>query len=324
LQMPPMTIGSRTARLPIIQGGMAVRISLAPLAAAVANAGGVGVIAGSGLTPDEMLAEVLAARDMMTDAGGLLGVNIMVAIKQFKEVVDAALEGGIDLLICGAGFSREVFDWARAAGTEMVPIVGSVKAAQLSQRLGASAVVVESVEAGGHLGTDLVLDDLLPPIVESVDIPVVGAGNIVTGMDIRHVLDMGAVGVQMGTRFALTQESSAAPEWKARHIEATEADVVIIQSPVGLPGRALRTPLTEHLEAGTHVRTEPCRACLKKCGKEFCIVTQLEEAQQGDIEHGLVFAGQSVTRIFDIPTTADLMERLEDEYDEATRQEVGA
>lgn len=315
--MPPLTIGSRTSRLPIIQGGMAVRISLAPLAVAVAREGGIGVIAGSGLTPEEMAEEARTAR-AATD--GVLGVNVMVAARNFKEVVRAALAEGIDMLIAGAGFSREAFDWCREMGAEMVPIVGSVKAAQLSQRLGASAIVVESGEAGGHLGTDLTLDELLPSIIESVDLPVVGAGNIVTGADIAHVLDMGAKGVQMGTRFALTEECSAADAWKQRHIEATEEDVVLIQSPVGLPGRALRTPLTEELEAGTHVRTELCRSCLKKCGKEFCIITQLEQAQQGDIEHGLVFAGQSVTRIFDIPTVADLMQRLEREYDEATRE----
>ena len=319
MQMPSLTIGSLTSRLPIIQGGMAVRISLAPLASAVAKAGGIGIIAGSGLTPEELRAEIRLARSL-TD--GILGVNVMVAIQPFAAVVQAALDEGIDLVIAGAGFSRDVFDWCRDAGAEMVPIVGSVKAALLAQRLGASAVVAESVEAGGHLGTDLVLDELLPPIVEAVDIPVIGAGNIANGADIAHVLGMGAAGVQMGTRFALTKECSAADTWKQRHIEATEEDVVIIQSPVGLPGRALTTPLTASLAAGTHVRTEKCRACLKRCGKEFCIWVRLEEAQLGDIEHGLVFAGQSVTRIFDIPTTADLVARLEREYDEATPEEV--
>ncbi len=317
MHMPSMTIGARTASLPIIQGGMAVRISLAPLAAAVASEGAIGVIAGSGLTPEEMFAEMRKARDATT---GIIGVNVMVAVRQFKEVVMAAIEGGADLIIAGAGFSREVFDWCREAGVEMVPVVGSVKAAKLAERLGASAVVVESVEAGGHLGTDLVLDDLLPPIIEAVDIPVIGAGNIVTGADIDHVLRMGASGVQMGTRFAATFECSAAPEFKQRYLDATEDDVVIVHSPVGLPGRALRTPLTERLEAGTHVRTEKCRSCLKKCGKEFCIVTQLEEAQAGDIEHGLVFAGQSVTRIHDILSVHDLIERLKKEYDAATAQ----
>ncbi len=319
--MPSLTIGKRTARLPIIQGGMAIRISLAPLAGAVAEEGGIGVIAGSGLTPEEMFAEISRAREATT---GVLGVNVMVAIRSFKEVVQAALAGGTDILIAGAGFSREVFDWCREAGVEMVPVVGSVKAAKLAERLGASAVVVESVEAGGHLGTDLVLDDLLPPIIDAVDIPVLGAGNIVTGADIAHVLEMGAAGVQMGTRFATTFECSAAPAWKQRLIDATEEDVVLIQSPVGLPGRAVRTPLTESLAAGTHVRTEPCRSCLKKCGKEFCIWTQLEQAQAGDIEHGLVFSGSSVTRIHEILSVHDLMARLEREYDDATAAKESA
>jgi nitronate monooxygenase len=319
VQMPSLTIGSRTTRLPIIQGGMAVRISLAPLAAAVANAGGIGIIAGSGLSPEEMAAEVRLARSM-TD--GVIGVNVMVAIKSFAEVVHAALDEGIDLLICGAGFSREVFEWCRAAGTEMVPVVGSVKAAVLSQRLGASAVVVESVEAGGHLGTDKVLDELLGPIIEAVDIPVLGAGNIVTGADIAHVIRQGAAGVQMGTRFAMTVECSAADSFKHAMMGATDADVVLIQSPVGLPGRAVRTPFVESLEAGEVQPIKKCRVCLKHCGREFCIVTRLEEAQRGDIEHGLVFAGSSVTRIHDILPVSEVMERLEREYDEATREEV--
>jgi len=243
-----------------------------------------------------------------------------VAIKSFAEVVQAALDEGIDLIIAGAGFSREVFEWCRAAGSEMVPVVGSVKAALLAQRLGASAVVVESVEAGGHLGTDKVLDDLLGPIVEAVDIPVLGAGNIVTGADIAHVMRQGAAGVQMGTRFAATVECSAADSFKQRYVEATEEDVVLIASPVGLPGRAVRTPFVESLEAGEVQPILKCRVCLKHCGREFCIVTKLEEAQRGDIEHGLVFAGSSVTRIHDIPTVAELVARLEREYDEATQE----
>jgi NAD(P)H-dependent flavin oxidoreductase YrpB (nitropropane dioxygenase family) len=314
--MPSLTIGSRTARLPIIQGGMAVRISLAPLATAVANAGGIGIVAGSGLKPDELRDEVRRAR-AATD--GVLGVNIMVATRQFKELVAVALAEGVDLLIAGAGFSREVFEWCREAGVEMVPVVGSVKAAKLSQRLGASAVVVESVEAGGHLGTDLVLDELLPPIIAAVDIPVLGAGNIVTGADIAHVLEMGAAGVQMGTRFAATDECSAAPEFKQAYVEATEEDVVLMHSPVGLPGRAIRTPFIDELEAGRAQRIERCRVCLKHCGKDFCIITKLEEAQRGDIEHGLVFAGSSVTRIHDILPVADVIARLVREYDVATQ-----
>jgi NAD(P)H-dependent flavin oxidoreductase YrpB (nitropropane dioxygenase family) len=295
---------------------MAVRISLAPLATAVAEAGGIGIIAGSGLPPEELRAEVRRAR---ADTDGVIGVNIMVAGRQFPELVAVAISEGVDLVIAGAGFSREVFDWCREAGVEMVPVVGSVKAARLSERLGASAVVVESVEAGGHLGTDLVLDDLLPPIVEAVDIPVIGAGNLVTGADIAHVLSMGAAGVQMGTRFAATVECSAADEFKQVYLRATEEDVVLMHSPVGLPGRAIRTPFIDELEAGRAQRIVSCRACLKHCGKDFCIITKLEEAQRGDVEHGLVFAGSSVTRIHDILPVAEVIDRLVREYDEATQ-----
>ena len=315
MKMPSLTIGSRTSRLPIIQGGMAVRISLAPLAAAVAEAGGIGIIAGSGMHANELVSEIRKARSL-TD--GVLGINVMVAVREFKELITAAVAEGIDLVIAGAGFSRDVFSWCQAAGVEMV--VGSVRAAQLSQRFGASAVVVESVEAGGHLGTELVLDELLPPIIDAVDIPVIGAGNLVTGADIAHVLDMGASGVQMGTRFAATVECSAADAFKQCYLDATEDDVVLIKSPVGLMGRAVRTPFTEHLAAGDVPRIEKCRVCLAKCGKDYCIVSRLEEAQRGDVEHGLVFAGSSVSRVHDILPVADLIARLEAEFDEATRE----
>jgi NAD(P)H-dependent flavin oxidoreductase YrpB (nitropropane dioxygenase family) len=312
--MPPLTIGNRTATLPIIQGGMAVRISMAPLAVAVAETGAIGVIAGSGLSVDEMRDEMRRAR-AATD--GIIGVNVMVAIRAFKEVATAALDEGADMIIAGAGFSRDVFDWCRAAGAEMVPVVGSVKAAKLAERMGASAVVVESVEAGGHLGTDEVLATLLPPIVEAVDIPVIGAGNIVTGADIRDTMAMGAAGVQMGTRFAATVESSASDEFKACYVAATEDDVVLIQSPVGLPGRAVRTPLTDRLAAGDAPRIDKCISCLAKCGKEFCIIDKLVRAQEGDVVEGLVFAGSSVTRVNDVPTVADLVDRLCAEYEAA-------
>ena len=144
--MPSLKIGDVTARLPIIQGGMAVRISLAPLAGAVAREGGIGVIAGSGLTPDELRAEIRAAREIA--AGGVLGVNIMVAVRNFAELVKAAIAEKIDLVIAGAGFSRDVFDWTREAGIPMVPIVGSPRVAELSQKFGAAAVVVEGYDAG--------------------------------------------------------------------------------------------------------------------------------------------------------------------------------
>jgi len=309
--MPTLTIGNCKARLPIIQGGMAVRISLSPLAAAVAEAGGIGIIAGSGLTPDELRAEIRAAR---AATAGIIGVNVMVAVRKFKEMIQTALDEGIDLVIAGAGFSRDVFTWCREADVPMVPIVGSARVAKLAEKFGAAAVVVEGYEAGGHLGTDRLMRDLLPEIIEAVQIPVIGAGGVVTGADIREVLEMGAAGVQMGSRFAATVESSAPEAFKQMYVDATPDEVVLIKSPVGLPGRALKNPFWERTKREDYPAIPSCRACLKECHKEYCIVRELEMAQGGDVEQGLVFAGSAAARIHDVPTVALLMERLQAEY----------
>lgn len=315
MTMPHLTIGSRTSRLPIIQGGMAVRISLSPLASAVANAGGIGVVAGSGLPVSEFREEVRRAREATS---GVLGVNVMVAAQKFKQLIQAAIDEGVDVVIAGAGFSRDVFSWCTEAGVEMVPVVGSARVAKLSERFGASAVVVEGVEAGGHLGTDRYMRDLLPEIIDAVDIPVIGAGGVVTGGDIKEVLDMGAAGVQMGTRFAATVECSAPQAFKQMYLDATPDDVVLVKSPVGLPGRALRNPFWERGQRGEYPPYPPCRNCLKQCNKEYCIIERLEVAQRGDVENGLVFAGSAAVRIHDIPTVAELIARLEAEYEAAT------
>lgn len=311
MDMPSLTIGSRTARLPIIQGGMAVRISMAPLATAVAEAGGVGLIAGSGLSVAELTGEVRRAR---AATSGVLGVNIMVAVRRFKDLVQAAIAEGVDLVVAGAGFSRDLFGWCADAGVECVPIVGSARVAKLAQRFGASAVVVEGCEAGGHLGTDRPMLDLLPEILEAVTVPVIGAGGVVTGADIKAVLDAGASGVQMGTRFAATVESSASDEFKRMYVEADADDVILTKSPVGLPGRALANSLTERLAVGDYPAIERCRSCLKECGKEYCIIDALERAQRGDVVGGLVFAGDAAARVHDIPTVAELMARLVAEW----------
>ena len=317
--MPSLTLGSKTARLPIVQGGMAVRISMAPLAAAVARAGGVGLIAGSGLGVEELRREMRAARES-TD--GIVGVNIMVAVRAFKELVNAAIEGGADVLVCGAGFSRDVFGWGADAGVPVVPIVGSARVAVLAERFGAAAVVVEGVEAGGHLGTERPMLDLLPEIVDAVSIPVLGAGGVVTGADIKRTLDAGAAGVQIGSRFAATEESSAPLAFKELYVSATDEDIVLVKSPVGLPGRAIRNPFSRRIDVGDHPEIERCISCLKKCGQDYCIMERLVMSQTGDVEDGLVFAGSSAARIHDIPTVAELMSRLEHEWCEAEERGV--
>jgi NAD(P)H-dependent flavin oxidoreductase YrpB (nitropropane dioxygenase family) len=284
---------------------------MAPLAAAVAEAGGIGVIAGSGLTVKELAAEIRAAR---AQTSGVLAVNIMVAVRKFKELVQTALAEGIDMVIAGAGFSRDVFAWCREAGVPFVPIVGSERVAKLAERFGASAVIVEGVDAGGHLGTDEHLMDLLPRIIAAVSIPVIGAGGIVTGADIKRVLDAGGAGVQMGSRFVATEECSAPRAMKEMYVEATPDDIVLVKSPVGLPGRALRNPFQARAAQGDYQPIEVCRNCLKECHKDYCIINELEMAQRGDVADGLVFAGNSAARVVDIVPVRTLMERLVGEW----------
>lgn len=315
MEMPNLKIGQHTARLPIVQGGMAVRISLSPLAGAVSREGGVGVIAGSGLTVDELVGEIRAAREMAPD--GVLGVNVMVAVRAFKELVRAAMAEGIDLLIAGAGFSRDVFEWGREFDVPVVPIVGSPRVAKLAERFGASAVVVEGAEAGGHLGTDVPMRELLPSILESVSIPVIGAGGVVDGADVSEVLRMGAAGVQIGTRFAATVESGAPEGFTQMYVDAGPDDVVLVKSPVGLPGRALKNPFWERTQRGDYPPIARCEACLKECHKDYCIMRELRMSQGGDVENGLVFAGSAAARIHDVPTVAELMQRLQREWAEA-------
>ena len=298
---------------------MAVRISMAPLAAAVADAGGIGLIAGSGLSVDELRSELRRAKEA---TAGVIGVNIMVAVRAFKELVHAAMAEGADLVVAGAGFSRDVFQWGKDAGVPIVPIVGSARVAKLAERFGAAAVVVAGVEAGGHLGTDLPMRELLPEILEAVSIPVIGAGGVVNGADIKAVLDMGAAGVQMGSRFAATVESSAPDDFKRMYVNATPDDVVLVKSPVGLPGRALKNPFWERTQRGDYPPIEHCRACLKQCHKEYCIVKELEMAQSGDVEQGLVFAGSAAARIADVPHVAELMDRLVAEWQRAEEDAV--
>ncbi|MBQ7723656.1 MAG: nitronate monooxygenase, partial [Selenomonadaceae bacterium] len=230
MKLPELKIGNKTAKIPIVQGGMAIRLSTARLAAAVANEGGIGLIAASGMAHEELRYEIKLARSL-TD--GIIGINIMVAASDFAGIVHTAMDAGIDLIVAGAGFSRDIFGLGRESGTPIVPIVSSVKLAKISQKLGAAAVVVEGKEAGGHLGTDISVRELIEPIRAAINIPVIAAGGVLTGKDIAEVLKMGANGVQMGSRFAASLESNGAPSLKEYYLKSQPEDVVVINSPVG-------------------------------------------------------------------------------------------
>ncbi len=311
MKLPELKIGTKIAKMPIIQGGMAIRLSTARLAAAVANEGGIGLIAASGMSHDELRYEIRLARSLTK---GIIGINIMVAARDFAEVVKTAIDEGIDLVVAGAGFSRDMFGLGKESGTPIVPIVSSVKLAKISERLGATAIVVEGKEAGGHLGTDTSVRDLIPDIRAAVKLPVIAAGGVLSGQDVVDLINMGANGVQMGSRFAASEEANGAPALKEYYLKSKPEDVVVIHSPVGLPGRAVRTPFTAKVLEGP-VPPTVCDACLKACKHNFCIIRALIRAQQGDVETGLVFTGERLPTIKSIMSVHDIFEQLKAEVE---------
>lgn len=314
MKLPELRIGKLVAKVSIIQGGMAIRLSTARLAAAVANEGGIGLIAASGMPFDELRHEIKLARKLSPH--GIIGINVMVAAREFKGIVTTAIEEGIDLVVAGAGFSRDMFAWGKASGTPIVPIVSSAKLAKISQSLGASAVVVEGAEAGGHLGTNRSSRLIVPEVRAAVDIPVIGAGGVLHGEDIAEMLRLGANGVQMGSRFAASVESNGSEELKKVYLRANKPeDFILIHSPVGLPGQAIRTPFSERILLGTAPKPETCDQCLKKCSHKYCIIRALTRAQQGDVETGLVFSGRRMMEIHDILPVKDIFANIKREME---------
>ena len=309
-RLPKLKIGKLEPKYPIIQGGMAVRLSTADLAAAVANAGGIGLIAATGMEESELREEIKKARKL---SGGIIGINIMFAYSHFEQLTKAAIDEGIDLIVQGAGFSRDIFKWCKDSGTEFVPIVSSAKLAKTSERLGASAVVVEGKEAGGHLGTDRTMMDILTEVAEAVTIPVIAAGGVMTASDMDKAFEAGASGVQLGTLFAATTEAAGADNLKDVYVTATKEDIVLIDSPVGLKGQAIRNEFTEKIARGETTPTA-CYKCLKKCSMNFCIMVALNNAQQGFLEEGLIFSGENIDCITEIVPASQVIGNIVKAY----------
>ncbi|MEG6615052.1 nitronate monooxygenase [Peptococcaceae bacterium 1198_IL3148] len=315
MKLPELRIGNLVPKFPIIQGGMAVRVSTSSLAGAVAAAGGVGVIAATGMALDELKDEIRKARKIAN--GGIIGINIMYAAKEFAALVHTAIEEGIDVIFTGAGFSRDIYRWGKESDTAIVPIVSSAKAARISEKYGAAAVVAEGTEAGGHLGTDKSIKEILPEVVKAVKIPVVAAGGVVSGQDMADLVKLGASGVQMATRFVLSEECSVADEFKQMYLQAKEEDVVLIQSPVGLPGRAINNEFAKKIQQGEYAPIEHCQSCLKDCSRAYCIMKALTNTRDGLVNDGVVFAGKNVFKIKEILPVKEIFKRLLAEFEAA-------
>lgn len=346
MKLPGLKIGDLTIPTPIIQGGMGVSVSKASLATAVSRAGGLGVIASVGLGEEMDTSIPYRERSKLALATEIrkvkqqdlpVGVNVMVALTNFADMVKTSAEEGVDVLLAGAGLPLRLPEYAAGSSMKLVPIISSARAADIIFRSWfkkysrfPDAIVVEGPMAGGHLGFKL--DDLLNHTASDLDtlvqqtlevtrryeqqagrsIPVIAAGGVYTGADIARYLNMGAGGVQMGTRFVATHECDVSDEYKQAFVDATEEDIAVILSPVGLPARVIKTPFVEK-SLGEKQRFNCFYKCLITCDADkanYCIALALLNSYRGHMNGGFPMCGQNVHRINKIIGVEELMQEL--------------
>ena len=352
--MNNLKIGDLVAKLPIIQGGMGIGVSLSGLASAVANEGGIGVIscAGLGLIYRNSAKEFLDAsiegmkieiRKAKEKTNGIIGVNIMMALTNFGDMAKVCIAEKVDVIFAGAGLPMDLPKYRTPdCTTKMVPIVSSARAAKILCEKWKTLydylpdmIVVEGPKAGGHLGfkidqinnPDFAIEKLIPEVVKTVaefeekynqEIPVIAAGGIYTGEDIYNIMQLGAKGVQMATRFVTTHECDADDKFKQAYIEAKEEDLEIIQSPVGMPGRALKGEFLDKINEGlAKPKTCPFH-CLHTCDftkVPYCISVSLLNAYGGNLDKGYAFAGSNAFRATKIVSVKELVDELKEGYD---------
>lgn len=344
----PLKIGNLTAAIPIIQGGMGIGVSSSKLAAAVASEGGIGVLSAAQLGYNEpefeknpLKTNLKAIKKHIKIAksncpSGIIGINIMVATNYYKEHVEAAIEAGVDLIISGAGLPTMLPKIVKGTKVKIAPIVSSLKAAKIIFKLwdrhdniAPDLVVIEGPKAGGHLGFKLNeledknfnFDQTVTDIINETkkysekynkEIPVVVAGGVFDGKDIAHYLNLGASGVQMATRFVVTEECDASQEFKDAHIKCTADDIQIVKSPVGMPGRAIRNKFIKE-NSTNNCKVSHCYNCLEPCNPAstpYCISKALINAVNGNIDYGLIFCGENASRLTHMTTVKELMNEL--------------
>ena len=347
--MNGLKIGNLTARVPVIQGGMGVGISLSGLASAVANEGGVGVIscAGLGLIYRDRAKTYMDAcicglkeeiRKAKEKTSGIVGVNIMMALTNFSDMVKTAISEKADVIFAGAGLPLDLPKYrTEGCTTKLVPIVSSARAAKIICEKWKTLynylpdlIVVEGPKAGGHLGfksnqisdPDFAIENLIPEVVREVavfedkyqqEIPVVAAGGIYEGEDMYKIMELGAKGVQIASRFVTTEECDADIKFKNSYLTASENNVEIIQSPVGMPGRALQGKFLDKVKLGL-TRPKSCPYnCLHTCDYKvapYCIIVTLYNAYKGNMEKGYAFAGSNAYLSNRINTVKEVMDDL--------------
>jgi nitronate monooxygenase len=356
--MNKLKIGDLTANLPIIQGGMGVGISLSGLASAVANEGGIGVISCAGLgliyrhtAKDYMEACICGLKEEIKKSreksSGIIGVNIMMALTNFGDMVKTAIAEKVDVIFAGAGLPMDLPKYRTPdCTTKLVPIVSSARAAKIICEKWKTLydylpdlVVVEGPKAGGHLGfkttqiddENFSIEKLVPEVVEVVsvfeekynqEIPVIAAGGIYTGEDVYRMMQLGAKGVQIASRFVTTHECDADIKFKESYINASENDVEIIQSPVGMPGRALKGEFLEKVKQGLTAPKSCPYDCLHTCDYKkvpYCIIVTLYNAYRGQMDKGYAFAGSNAYRATKITSVKEVIDELVFGYNNAEK-----
>lgn len=343
-------VGDKEVRIPLIQGGMGVGISLGGLAGAVAAQGGVGIISTAQIgfrepdfDHDPKNANIRAIRQEMKRArlvspDGIIGYNIMAALRDYEDHVRAAVSAGADLIISGAGLPADLPGMTRGSRTNIAPIVSTEKSAKVILKFWerkyqqtADLVVIEGPEAGGHLGfsretleqyTESGYMEEIKRILEVVrgyerkfgkKIPVVAAGGIYDREDVERVMGYGVDGVQVASRFVTTEECDADIRYKESYIYASKEDIAIVKSPVGMPGRAILNPFMKCVMLGEKVPHTTCHRCLAKCNPSeipYCITDALIAAAEGRIEEALLFCGAKAYKAKRIESVEEVVESL--------------
>ncbi|MDP3042726.1 MAG: nitronate monooxygenase family protein [Candidatus Omnitrophota bacterium] len=341
-------IGDLKIQLPIIQGGMGVRVSNSSLVSAVSNEGALGVIAAVGLGEEVEIKELSypersrvsftqSIRQTRQKTKNPFGVNIMCVLTNYEDLVNVAQNESVDVIISGAGLPLRLPVLIKNTKTKLIPIVSSARAASIIcstwqrryKRL-PDALIVEGPLAGGHLGYSLAeledkenfsLENILAKVVSvaqgfrngSTKIPVIAAGGIFDGKDIAKFIRLGASGVQMGTRFVCTHECDVAQEYKEAYLAAKQEDIVVIQSPVGLPGRVIRNEFVKRIMQGARIDFDCQYRCLYTCDPKkvnYCIAKALLNASRGQMEKGFAMCGSSAYRIQKIISVKELISEL--------------
>lgn len=355
--MNELKIGNLTVKVPIIQGGMGVCVSLSGLASAVANEGGIGVISavGIGMTePDfrrnfreaNKLALKKEIRKTRLKTNGIIGVNIMMAVSDFDDLLDVALKESVDVVFIGAGLplkkpTKINNSLLECTNTKFIPKVSSTRAVQLLFQYWSDkynrvpdAIVLEGPLAGGHIGfkkseiseNEKTLKSILKttiPIVKSfeqkygIEIPIIAGGGIYSGKDMWEIMSLGAKGVKMGTRFVTTNECDASIEFKQNYLSCSSNDITIIDSPVGLPGRVITNNFVQEIQAGKRKPINCSWKCLKTCDfkkVQFCIADALFNAATGNFINGFSFAGTQAYLSEQIISVKETINQLKNEY----------